>query len=423
MIEYFLIPIIGVMFVYMIRHYLFSYLAVFREPTEESYQEVAGLYRPFVTILVPCHNEVHVVGNLLQRLSGLTYPKDRLEVIAIDDTSQDGTGDLLEEFASQYAFIRALHRPHGGQGKAAAMNAGLQRAKGEVILTFDADYLPQFDVVEKLVAPFVDPEVGAVQGRVTVLNEDESFVSKLVTLERIGGYRVDQVARDRFGLVPQYGGTVGGFRRDLLVALGGWDTRVLAEDTDLTAKTVLEGYRVRYVLEAESYEEAVTTWRAYWKQRKRWAKGHMQCAFRHTGSILRTRYLSRIQKLDMILFLWVYFAPILVLLGWILGMAAFALGASPLLPLYIGTLTVFTYSAVGNFAPFYEVGLGVYLDRRKSFIWILPGLVIGFILNVFICTLALLSLLFRRNGYHKWAHTVHNGNGHTKADKAPTRGD
>ncbi|MEE9591964.1 MAG: glycosyltransferase family 2 protein, partial [Thermoplasmata archaeon] len=254
MIEYLLVPIVGVMLVYMVRHYLFSYLALFREPTERSYQEIAGLYRPLVTILVPCHNEVSVVGNLLRRLGGLTYPKDRLEVIAIDDASKDGTGDLLEEFASRYHFIRALHRPHGGQGKAAAMNAGLQRAKGEIVLTFDADYLPQFDIVEKLVAPFVDPEVGAVQGRVTVYNEDESFVSKLVTLERIGGYRIDQVARDRFGFIPQYGGTVGGFRRDLLVALGGWDTHMLAEDTDLTAKTVLEGYRVRYVLEAESYE-------------------------------------------------------------------------------------------------------------------------------------------------------------------------
>ncbi len=423
MIEYLLIPIIGVMLVYMVRHYLFSYLALFRKPTERSYQEVAGLYRPFVTILVPCHNEARVVGNLLRRLGGVTYPKDRLEIIAIDDASTDGTGDLLEEFASRYSFVRALHRPQGGQGKAAAMNAGLSRAKGEVVLTFDADYLPQFDIVEKLVAPFVDPEVGAVQGRVTVYNEDESFVSKLVTLERIGGYRVDQVARDRFGFIPQYGGTVGGFRRDLLVALGGWDTHMLAEDTDLTAKTVLAGYRVRYVLEAESYEEAVTTWRAYWRQRKRWAKGHMQCAFRHSGATLRSRGLRRIQKLDMLLFLWVYFAPVLVLFGWVVGLTAFILGAPPLFPLYIGTLTVFTYSAVGNFAPFFEVGLGVYLDRRKGFILILPGLVVGFILNVFICTLALLSLLFRRNGHHKWAHTVHNGNGQTKADKAPVGGD
>ncbi len=406
------------MLIYMARHYLFSYFALFRRPKLTSYQEVAGLFRPFVSILIPCHNEERVIGQLLERLINTTYPKDRLEIIPIDDASTDSTGTILEEYASKRGFVRPLRRPHGANGKAAALNAGLAACIGEVILTFDADYLPQYDIVEKLVAPFVDPEVGGVQGRVTVFNEDESFVSKLVTLERIGGYRVDQVARDRFGFIPQYGGTVGGFRRDLLEEFGGWDENILAEDTDLTAKTVLKGYKVRYILEAESYEEAVTTWRAYWRQRHRWAKGHMQCAFRYSGATLRSKRLSRVQKLDMLLFLWIYFAPILVLLGWILGLAVFLLEAPPLLPFYIGTLTVFTYSAVGNFAPFFEVGLGVYLDKRKSFIWMLPGLLFAFFLNVACCASALLGLMVKRNGKHNWNHTIHNGNGYHKPSQA-----
>ncbi len=418
MMQYLLFPVIAIMLIYMVRHYLFSYFALFREPTERSYQEVAGLYRPFVTILIPCHNEDRVVGPLLDRLVATTYPKERLEIVPIDDASTDATGDMLEEYARKHPFIRPLHRPDGGNGKAAALNAGLKASKGDVILTFDADYLPQYDIVEKLVAPFVDPEVGGVQGRVTVYNEDESFVSKLVTLERIGGYRIDQVARDRFGLIPQYGGTVGGFRRDLLEAFGGWDEAMLAEDTDLTAKTVLHGYKVRYVLEAESYEEAVTTWRAYWRQRYRWAKGHMQCAFRYTRSAFRSDRLSPLQKLDMLLFLWVYFAPLVVFMGWTLGIVAFLLEAPPILPFYVGTLSVFTYSAVGNFAPFFEVGLGVYLDKRKSFLWMLPGLLFAFFLSVVCCTVAFLDLLIRRNGKHKWNHTIHNGNGYHGAAKA-----
>lgn len=423
MIEYVLLPIIAFMLVYMVRHYLFSYFAIFRRPRLTSYQEVAGLFRPFVTILIPCHNEDRVVGTLLERLATNTYPKDRLEIIPIDDASTDGTAAVLAEYAERYPFIKPLHRPNGGQGKAAALNDALGRAQGEVILTFDADYLPQYDIVEKLVAPFVDPEVGAVQGRVTVFNEDESFVSKLVTLERIGGYRVDQVARDRFGFIPQYGGTVGGFRRDVLEEFGGWDETMLAEDTDLTSKTVLRGYKVRYILEAESYEEAVATWRAYWRQRHRWAKGHMQCAARHSGAVLRSPNLTRLQKLDMLLFLWIYFAPLLVFFGWALGLYAFFTGAPPLLPLYVGTLTVFTYSAVGNFAPFFEVGLGVYLDKRRSFIWMLPGLFFAFLLSVLICTAAFFGLLLRRNGRHRWNHTTHNGNGYHRTTATATGGD
>ncbi len=412
MIQYLLIPIIAAMLVYMTRHYILSYFALFRPPRERSYQEVAGLYRPLVSILIPCHNEERVIGHLLDRLVATTYPKKRLQVIPINDASTDRTGEIMEEYAAKHPFIKPLHRPHGGNGKPAALNDALRVSKGEIILTFDADYMPQYDIVEKLAAPFLDPEVGGVQGRVTVFNEDESFVSKLVTLERIGGYRVDQVARDRFGLIPQYGGTVGGFRRELLNAFGGWDEEVLAEDTDLTAKAVLEGYKVRYVLEAESYEEAVTSWRAYWKQRHRWAKGHMQCAVRHSGAVLHSRRLSPVQKVDMLLFLWLYFAPILVFLGWFIGFAAFLTDASPILPFYFGTLSVFTYSAVGNFAPFFEVGLGVYLDKRKSFLWMLPGLFLAFFLNVLVCTLALLQLLFKRNGKHRWNHTTHNGNGY-----------
>ncbi|MEM1566383.1 MAG: glycosyltransferase family 2 protein [Candidatus Bathyarchaeia archaeon] len=97
----------------------------------------------------------------------------------------------------------------GGRGKASALNVGLKHATGEIILCFDADYYPQRDIVEKLVKAFEDPNVGAVQGRVVVLNEPQNIVTRIVSLERIGGYRVDQEARDKLGLITQFGGTVG----------------------------------------------------------------------------------------------------------------------------------------------------------------------------------------------------------------------
>jgi cellulose synthase/poly-beta-1,6-N-acetylglucosamine synthase-like glycosyltransferase len=111
------------------------------------------------------------------------------------------------------------------------------------------------------------------------LNEPKNLITRLIALERIGGYRVDQEARDILGLIPQFGGTVGGFRRSIMQNIGGFDEKMLTEDTDLTFHIALLGYKIRYVGEAECYEEAVATWRAYWKQRNRWARGHIQACF------------------------------------------------------------------------------------------------------------------------------------------------
>ncbi len=316
------------------------------------------------------------------------------------------------EFAKRYGYIKVIHRKNGGRGKPAALNDGIKFSNGEIILTFDADYYPQLDIIEKLVAPFVDPEVGAVQGRVTVINEEDSLVSKIVTLERIGGYRVDQAARDSLVLIPQYGGTVGGFRREVLEKVGGWNLKMLAEDTDLTIRCILNGYQVRYINDAECYEEAVTTWRAYWNQRYRWAKGHMQCAIKHLKNVLKTKHLSIVEKVELTLLLSIYFTPIIILVGWMAGIGAYLTIDKPIIPSYILILSTFTYSTVGNFAPFFEIGAAAYLDNRKRLLWILPVLTLPFFLMVFCCTKAFVDLILTRDGNHLWNHTLHNGNGY-----------
>ncbi len=406
-----------VMVAYMVRHIVFTYSALFGKPRQfmRSFKRIVGVYTPKVTVLIPAHNEELVIGNLLERMAALTYPKDRLEVLVIDDGSTDETGNIADGYAKRYSCVRVVHRANGGRGKASALNEGMRFSNGEVVLTFDADYYPQLDIIEKLVAPFADPEVGAVQGRVTVSNEEDSVVSKIVTLERIGGYRVDQQARDELVLVPQYGGTVGGFRREALEKIGGWDSSMLAEDTDLTIKLVLRGYQVRYINEAEAYEEAVTTWRAYWNQRYRWAKGHMQCARKHLVGVLRAKHLSGYEKAELTLLLCVYFMPILVLMAWVVGVGAYltkeAFISSNDLGPYFLILSIFTYSTVGNFAPFFEVGSAAYLDNRRRLLWVLPVLVLAFIVMMFCSSRALLDLLFTGNKQSKWNHTFHNGNG------------
>lgn len=405
---------VGILTMYLARHYIFSLTALRSRSGQPRYALHGLSYRPAVSILIPARNEEAVVGRLLHRITQFAYPKDKLEVILIDDASADSTGKIADEFANTYNFIRVVHRSLGvgGKGKPSALNEGARHAKGEIVLLFDADYYPQVDIVEKLVGYFVDPEVGIVQGRITVLNEPATLVSRLVALERIGGYGVDQLARDRLGLITQCGGTVCGIRRNLLEQLGCWDEKMLAEDTDLTFQAYEAGYKVRYAEEAECYEEAVENWKSYWRQRHRWAKGHMQCFFKHSLPFLKSKNLGFWEKVDGLLILGMYFVPILVGLSWIFGAMIFFVYPVDWFTSIWTLIPIFAYNSAGNFASFFEVGAGIYLDKRERTSWILPVLLLAFVVNVFICFKALLDLVASKiSGMraHNWAKTVHAG--------------
>ncbi len=417
MLEIIFLVLVGIMLAYLIRHYVFT-LTVLKN-TGKGYTNCPHTVtsEPSVSILIPACNEERVIGRILKRMSELSYPINKFQVIVIDDASADATGAIADQFARSCSRIEVLHRnqSEGRRGKASALNAGLKKANGEVVLCFDADYYPNRDIVQKLVKEFADPEVGAVQGRVTVLNEPKSLVTRLVSLERIGGYRVDQEARDKLGLIAQFGGTVGGFRRDLLESLGAWDESILAEDTDITYRVYLAGYRVRYVGDAECYEEAVETWRAYWRQRYRWSRGHMQCAFKHSWNVITSRKLGLKSKLDAILLLHVYYVPILVLLSWIISVPL-VLNSSPWLGLGWSVIPFSIYSFVGNSAPFFEVGTGAFLDGRTRANWLISLLMFTFLYNIPICTKAFVDLMLSKILGRKtasWHKTAHSGDGNS----------
>ena len=411
----------GIMLVYLVRHFFFT-LAVLRIANANnvnvtSAAQSASKYEPFVSVLIPARDEERVIGRLLQRMVELTYPKEKMQIIVIDDSSSDATWRIAQSYVDKYSYITVLHRDGltGGRGKSAAMNYGFRHCKGEIILCFDADYYPQAGIVEMLTRVFVNPKVAAVQGRVVVLNEPQNIVTRLVALERIGGYRVDQEARNILGLIAQFGGTVGGFRRDVLKLLGGWDESVLAEDTDLTFRVCLEGFNVRYVGNAECYEEAVDSWKAYRVQRYRWALGHMDCFFRHYKQVLFSRKLRFREKVDGLLLLGIYFMPIIALLAFLLGIPLILLKTSWLTEvLWFSVLPISFYSFVGNFAPFFEVGIGAYLDGRSRMLWLIPLLIFTFFYNMPIYVKAFLDLLaskIRRKKHFNWTKTKHSGNG------------
>jgi cellulose synthase/poly-beta-1,6-N-acetylglucosamine synthase-like glycosyltransferase len=205
----FTILVTALMIAYTVRHYIFTVSALRESKKPKSIAPSKSGYEPTVSILIPARNEAKVIGRLLQRITELSYPISKLQVVVVDDSSMDETGKIADQYSEVFPHIKTIHRDinSGGKGKAAVMNEGFKHLTGEIVLCFDADYYPQKDIVENLTSAFIDPKVGAVQGRVVVLNEPQNFVTRLVTLERIGGYRVDQQSRDKLGLITQFGGT------------------------------------------------------------------------------------------------------------------------------------------------------------------------------------------------------------------------
>jgi cellulose synthase/poly-beta-1,6-N-acetylglucosamine synthase-like glycosyltransferase len=404
----------GVMISYMLRHYVFSLVAI-RHRSENPFCSKEKLVKsPFVSVLVPAHNEEKVIGRLLQRLTELTFQKDKMEVIVINDQSEDATGQISESYASRWPdLIKVVNRDSGGNGKADVLNSGLRLAKGEVICCFDADYVPQTNILEDLLPHFSNSQIGAVQGKIFVLNENESWIAKIAALERIGGYRVSQYARDRLGLIAQYAGTVGLIRRDLLSDLGGFDPQILAEDTDLTFKIWLAGYKVKYVNYAQSGEEGVIGLRQYWHQRSRWATGHMQCAFAHMMPLLRSKRMQVKEKVDGLMLLCVYFLPILVAFSWLFSVFLFVMKPPTVLPFWVALTASVFFLLTGHIAPLLEVIIGVVCDSRKKLLAYTPLLFIMYLINVGVCCIAFLKLIFAKLTGRKvkhWNKTVHNGN-------------
>ncbi len=405
---------------YLVRHYVFTLTVLkYAKNSHNQNNPSQGKYEPAVSILIPAHNEDQVISVLLQKMTEIAYPKSKLEVIVIDDASRDNTGHIADEYAKKYDFIKVLHRDNkvGGRGKPAALNAALKQAKGDIIICFDADYIPHPDVIKQLLGKFVDPLVGAVQGRPVVLNEPQNLLTRLIALERIGGYCVDQKARDLLGLVPQFGGTVGGFRRSVVNAIGGFDESMLTEDTDLTFQIYLAGYRVRYAGDAECYEEAVSSWGAYWGQRHRWAKGHMQVCFKHAFKVIKSKRMTLKEKVDGLLLLHIYFMPLITLFSMLVGAYLILSGSAIAVTLWF-VVPVSIYSFVGNYAPFFEVGIGAYLDGRRQVQWLAPLLIFSFFYSMLICAKAFFDLIVGQvvGGQSVWVKTEHAGKGNSYID-------
>lgn len=390
---YALYLIVFVLCIYTARHYWFTLSRLFafqRHP----YIDIDTADWPRVTVFVAAHNEEKVIANILSALMTVKYPEDKMLVIPVNDRSTDRTREIVEEFVKNFpGRIRPFHRTSGKPGKAAALKDAMELVDTEVILIFDADYLPGAGLIKQLVAPFFDPEVGGVMGRVVPLNVGSNLLTRLLDLERAGGYQVDQQARMNLRLVPQHGGTVAGVRRSALQESGGWNDKTLTEDTDLTYRLLLHGWKTAYQNRSECYEEVPETWPVRIRQIMRWAKGHNQAMTAYGLRLLLGKHRATLrERIDGTLLLGVYVMAPITLLGWILALLVFYQGVAPLHGV-IALFSLTAYAAVGNLAAFFEIAAAARLDGTRVRICLLPFLILGFVVSIFSVSRAAVSQL------------------------------
>ena len=230
----------------------------------------------FVSVLIPAFNEARVIAESVRRV--LSSEQVALEVIVIDDGSQDGTSDIVREAFAGEARVRVLTLENGG--KAQALNRGLELASGEIIIALDADTQFEPETIARLARWFADPEIGAVAGNAKVGNR-VNIVTRWQAVEYVTAQNLERRALDRFDAITVVPGAVGAWRRAALDAVGGYPHDTLAEDQDLTIAIQRNGWLVEYDVDAVAWTEAPENFGALAKQRFRWAFGTLQCLWKH----------------------------------------------------------------------------------------------------------------------------------------------
>lgn len=247
---------------------------------------------PAVTVQLPVYNERYVVERLIDSVCRLDYPKDRLEIQVLDD-STDITIELIrakvEEWSAKGANIHHILRPDRTGFKAGALQHGLQHAKGEFIAIFDADFLPEPDFLLRTLPSF-EAETGLIQTRWGHINQDYSLLTRMQAFGLNAHFSVEQSGRNGSGKFMNFNGTAGVWRKSCIVQAGGWHFDTLTEDLDLSYRAQLGGWKFKYLEDVVSPGELPVLVPAIKSQQYRWNKGAAETARKNIGLVLKSPF-------------------------------------------------------------------------------------------------------------------------------------
>ena len=246
---------------------------------------------PVVTVQLPIFNELYVAERLIDAVCALEYPRDRLEIQVLDDSTdvtREHVAKHVARWRSQGIDIHHLHREERTGFKAGALAAGQQVARGELLAIFDADFVPNREFLRRTVPHFQRPELGMVQARWGHLNRDYSLLTRIQAIFLDGHFVVEHAARHSSGCFFNFNGTAGIWRRQAIEEAGGWEHDTLTEDLDLSYRAQLAGWEFLYLPDLVVPAELPAEINAYKSQQHRWAKGSVQTGRKLLGRVLRS---------------------------------------------------------------------------------------------------------------------------------------
>ncbi len=232
---------------------------------------------PRVCVLIPAHNEEKVIRRTLEAMLKFDYPKEKLEILVINDGSSDRTGEIVEEISRGDKRVRCYNVPkgEGGKGKSRALNLGLRQTDAEVIAVYDADNQPLPDALKYLVAELLlHPDLGAVLGNFRTINKDRTWLTRFVSIETLSFQAILQAGRWALFKVSTLPGTNFVIWKHLLDDLKGWDEDAITEDSELSIRVYMKGYKIKYIPFAVTLEQEPETLSVWTKQRTRWVRGN-----------------------------------------------------------------------------------------------------------------------------------------------------
>ncbi|HNP08014.1 MAG TPA: glycosyltransferase family 2 protein [Cyclobacteriaceae bacterium] len=263
-----------------------------RKKKKEAEPSIDNAFEPMVTVQLPIYNEKYVVERLLDAVSKFDYPKDKLEIQVLDDSTDETTAIVLRKLESLRSLgldIKLIHREDRGGFKAGALDLGLQSAKGNFIAIFDADFLPQPSFIKDTIHYFVNPEIGVVQTRWGHINKDYSILTQLQAFGLDAHFSIEQSGRSAANSFINFNGTCGVWRKKCIEDAGGWNFDTLTEDLDLSYRAQLKGWKFKYVEDVETPGELPVVMQAIKSQQYRWNKGGAETARKNFGQVFKSK--------------------------------------------------------------------------------------------------------------------------------------
>jgi cellulose synthase/poly-beta-1,6-N-acetylglucosamine synthase-like glycosyltransferase len=295
---------------------VYGYINLVKSLKEKKHVNEMDFDYPSCSILIPAHNEEMVIGNTIESMLNIVYPKDKLQIIVINDGSTDATKKIIESYAEKDTRVQLFDIPmgEGGKGKSRTLNIGMSVAKGEIIAVYDADNTPDIDSLRYLVAQLIQhKELGAVLGKFRTVNKDKNWLTKFINIETLSFQSMLQAGRWQMHNIATLPGTNFVMWNWLIKKLNGWDEEALTEDSELSIRIYQEGYKIKFIPYAITYEQEPESWKVWIKQRMRWVRGNNYVISKFAKQL--TKFKNKRLAFDILYTLalyYVFFAAIII---------------------------------------------------------------------------------------------------------------